>query len=228
MAFKHLLALATAVLLVPPAAVARAVDAGAYTFTVLKDGEPVGRHRFVFDRSGDQIEIREATEIEIKLAMIPIYTFEHRASELWQDGRVIKVDATTNDNGEKLDISVRPDGQGYVRTVNGRVDRFDASKRILAVWNKDTLQHHDFFSVVEDETLKVSFHLIGREKLSLDGQVLDVDHYRMVGDEERDLWFDSAGQVVKVEFKRRGSEITYVRDQLKPLKPDAVCTQQSC
>ncbi len=223
MILKHALSVAAAVLVALLAGSARADETGGYTFTVLKDGAPVGHHRFVFDRDGDRIEIKEATEIEIKFAMIPIYTFEHQARELWQDGRVVRVDATTNDNGEKLDISVRPDGPGYVRTVNGRVDRFDASKRMLAMWNKDTLQHHDFFSVVEDQTLKLSFQLVGKEKLTLDGQVLDVDHYRMVGDEERDLWFDSAGQVAKVEFQRRGSDITYVRDQLTPLTPEAVC-----
>jgi hypothetical protein len=224
MLLKHVLSVVTVALLALAPWPARADTAGGYTFTVFKDGDPVGKHRFVFDRNGARIEIREATEIQVKLAMIPIYTFEHQARELWQDGRVIKVDATTNDNGEKLDISVRPDGQGYVRTVNGRVDRFDASKRMLAVWNKDTLKHHDFFSVVEDQTLKVSFQRIGREKLSLHGQMLDVDHYRMVGDEERDLWFDNAGQIVKVEFQRRGADIVYVRDQLTPLKPEAVCT----
>ncbi len=223
----QVLSLAAVVLVALPTASACADDTGAYTFTVLKDGQPVGHHRFVFDRSGDRIEIREATEIEVKFAMIPIYTFEHQANELWQDGRVVRVDATTNDNGEKLAIRVRSDGQGYVRTVNGRVDRFDASKRILAVWNKDTLKHHDFFSVVEDQTLQVSFELIGQEKLSLHGQSLDVDHYRMVGDEERDLWFDKAGQVVKVEFQRHGADITYLRDQLNPLEPAAVC-KQSC
>jgi Domain of unknown function (DUF6134) len=224
MTLRHAVSVAAVVLLALSASAVRADETGGYTFTVLKDGNPVGRHRFVFDRDGGRVEIREATEIEVKLAMIPIYTFEHQARELWQDGKVVRVDATTNDNGEKLDITVRPDGQGYVRTVNGRVDRFDDSKRVLAVWNKDTLKHHDFFSVVEDQTLKVSFQLIGREQLSLHGQVLDVDHYRMVGDEERDLWFDSAGQIVKVEFQRHGADITYVRDQLTPLKPEAICT----
>jgi hypothetical protein len=228
MVLKLVLSVGAGVLLALAAGLAWADQTGAYTFTVLKDGQPIGRHEFVFDRNGSRIEIREATDIEVKFAMIPIYTFEHRARELWQDGRAVRVDATTNDNGEKLDIRVRPDGQGYVRTVNGRIDRFDASKRILAVWNPETLKHHDFFSVVEDQTLKVSFELIGPEKLSLNGQVLDVDHYRMVGDEERDLWFDRAGQVVKVEFQRHGSDIAYVRDQLAPLQAGAVCAQHSC
>jgi hypothetical protein len=227
MVLKLVLSMGAGVLLALAAGLARADQTGAYTFTVLKDGKPVGRHEFVFDRNGSRIEIREATEIQVKFAMIPIYTFEHQAKELWQDGRAVRIDATTNDNGEKLDIRVRPDGQGYVRTVNGRVDRFDASKRILAVWNPETLKHHDFFSVVEDQTLKVSFSLIGPEKLSLQGQAVDVDHYRMIGDEERDLWFDKDGQIVKVEFQRHGSDIAYVRDQIAPLEADAVWAQRS-
>ncbi len=227
MTLKHLLPMLAAALFALAPALARADDAGAYTFTVLKDGNPVGHHRFVFDREGDRLDIKVATEIEIKLAMIPIYTFEYQAHEQWQDGRVVQVDATTNDNGEKLAITVRPDGPGYVRTVNGRVDRFDESKRMLAVWNKETLKHHDFFSVVEDETLKLSFHLVGPEKLTLDGKEIDVDHYSMIGDEERELWFDRAGQIVKVEFRRMGADIAYVRDQLKPLEPEAVCAK-SC
>ena len=43
----------------------------------------------------------------------------------------------------------------------------------------------------------------------------------MIGDEERELWFDRAGRIVKVEFRRMGADIAYVRDQLKPLEPEA-------
>ncbi len=45
--------------------------------------------------------------------------------------------------------------------------------------------------------------------MKVDGQRMQVDHYRMVGDEERELWFDPEGHVAKVEFERRGSEIEY-------------------
>jgi hypothetical protein len=66
---------AVALLAMPLAALAD--DAGEYTFTVLKDGAPVGRHRVEFDRAGDRTEIREESEIEVRLAMIPVYSFEH-------------------------------------------------------------------------------------------------------------------------------------------------------
>jgi hypothetical protein len=208
----HLCLAAAAALVAMPAALAD--DAGEYTFTVLRDGDPVGHHRFAFACEGDRIEIQEKTEIEVRLAMIPIYSFEHEARQLWQNGQVLRVDATTNDNGEQFDITVRPNGHGYIRTVNGRVDRFDASTAMLAFWNKDTLKHHAFFSAVEDKTLDASFQFVGQERITLGGQQLDVEHYRMVGDEERDLWFDSANRIVKVAFRRHGAQLEYVRDQV--------------
>ena len=198
-------------------------DAGEYTFTVLRDGDPVGQHRIAFDREGDRIEIREATEIEVSFAMIPVYSFEHRGHQVWKSGRVVRIDATTNDNGEELDIAVQASGDGYIRTINGRVDKFDGSTAALALWNKDTLKHHTFFSTVEDKTLDVSFQYVGQEKIAIAGEELEVEHYRMVGDEERDLWFDPAGHIAKVRLRRRGSSIEYVRDQITPFKPEATC-----
>ena len=225
MAWRNGWALVVALLVtIAASAVALAGDAGQFTFTVLKDGDPVGHHRFAFEREGDRIGIREATDIDVHFAMIPVYSFEHEGRQVWENDRVLRIDATTNNNGQELDITVRPDGRGgYVRTVNGRIDKFDGSKHVLAFWNKDIISHENFFSVVEDKILKVSFEFVGREKITVAGKQLEVDHYRMVGDEERDLWFDNAGRIAKVTFRRRGSEIAYVRDQLAPLPPESSC-----
>jgi hypothetical protein len=219
------------ILLIAPALIgavastaALAGDAGEYTFTVLKDGAPVGQHRVAFDREGDRIEIREETSIEVRFATIPLYTFEHEGSQVWEKGRAVRVDATTNDNGAKFDITIRADRDGYIRTVNGRVDRFDRATAVLAFWNKDTLEHTRFFSAIEDKTLDASFQFIGQEKFTIAGEQLDVEHYRMIGDEERELWYDAAGHIAKVELRRHGSQIAYVRDQVTPRAPASSCT----
>ena len=208
--------------------VALAGDAGEYTFAILKDGAPVGEHRIVFDRDGGRIDIREATTVEVRLAMIPIYSFEHEAHQIWENGRAARIDATTNDNGKELHITVRPKGHGYVRTVNGRVDKFDDSMTVFALWNADTLKHHDFFSAVEDKTLQAAFEFVGREQITIAGTDLDVEHYRMTGDEERELWYDTDGHIAKMRLRRLGSDIEYVRDQLTPREPASTTCGDTC
>jgi Family of unknown function (DUF6134) len=223
MAPRGVLSLLAAMLMAAACPGASADDAGEYTFTVLRDGQPVGRHRFAFECQGNRIEIEEATTIEVRLAMIPINAFEHRAYQVWENGRAVLIDATTNDNGEKFDIAVRPSGEGYIRTVNGRVDTFDGSTAVLAFWNKDILRHQAFFSVVEDKVLDATFRFVGQEEIALADGRLEADHYRMVGDKERDLWFDRAGRVVKVAFRRHGSQLEYVRDQISTGECEAAC-----
>ena len=84
---------------------------------------------------------------------------------------------------------------GYIRTLTARVDHFDPATEILAPWHKNTFQRDFFLSAVEDKTFEVSFRYLGREKLTAAGEEIDVEHCRMVGDEERDVWFDMAGHV---------------------------------
>lgn len=205
---------------------ALADEAGVYTFTVLRDGDPVGHYRIAFERSGGHAEVRETIKIIVRLLSIPVYRFDYSGRQVWKDDRAVWVDAVTNRDGEKLHITVRADAGGYVRAVNDRIDRFDASVRVLAFWNKDTLNHHKFVSVVEDKTLEVSFPRVGRENITVAGQQLRAEHYRMVGDEERDLWFDPVGRLAKLEFRRHGSDIAYIRDQIDPLTLEAGCVSR--
>jgi hypothetical protein len=215
---------AGAIVLLASFSPAFADSAGEYTFTVLSDGNPIGRHRIAFEYEGDRVEIREKTEIEISFAAIPLYTFEHHAEQLWRDGRAVRIDSTTNDNGEEFEITVRDTDEGYVRTVNGRVDRFDRSATVLALWNKETFKRGAFFSAVEDKTMRASFTYVGKERLTLAGRPVPVQHYRMTGDEEHELWFDAKGHLAKVAFRRYGSTVEYVRDQIEPRPPQSSCT----
>jgi hypothetical protein len=212
---------AAALLATPALTAALAGDVGEYTFTVLRDGDPVGQYCIDFAHEGDRIEIREATEIQVSFLMIPVYSFEYQGHQVWENGRAVRIDAVTNDNGQERDITVQANGDGYLRTINGRIDKFDGSTAVLALWNKDTLNHHRFFSAVEDKTLEVSFQYVGEEPITIAGAELETKHYRMVGDEKRDLWFDKAGHIAKVQLRRHGYNIEYVRDQLTPLTPEA-------
>jgi hypothetical protein len=203
-----------------------ASEVGEYTFTVLRNGDPVGQHWIAMQVDGDRVEISEATDIEVRIASIPVYRFAYRGRQLWEDGRVVRITGRTNDNGKLLKIGVRPAGDGHIRTVNGRVDRFGTSRHVFALWNMDTLKYRSFFSVVDDETFEASFQYVGREKLTIADQILRVDHYRMLGHDQRELWFDMAAHLARLKLRRRGSEIEYIRDQLKPSAPSISCSEE--
>lgn len=198
------------------ASAARAAErAGVFTFNVTRDGEPIGTHRVAFSHDGERTEIDAEMELEVTFAMVPLYYFSNQRREVWQNGRPLMITSSTDDNGERLDITLRRDGGGYLRTVNGRVDKLDGSTRVLALWNQETLEAKPgrFVSVIEDQTLELAFTFVGKETMVIDGREIAVDHYRMTGTEERDIWYDADGQVARVRFERRGDQIEYVRNE---------------
>ena len=198
---------------------AMAGESGAYTFTVLRDGEPIGSHWAAFWKDGDRIEIAATSKLKVTFALIPLFEFEHERREIWEKGRPRLIRANTVIDGEEFDITVRRHGRGLIREVNGRVEKLDDAITILALWNKETVTNgrHSFVSVVEDKKLDLTFTFVGKETLTVDGKQIETEHYRMTGDEERDIWYDSQGAVVKVEFERRGSRIEYVRNEAELL-----------
>ncbi|HSA79906.1 MAG TPA: DUF6134 family protein [Geminicoccaceae bacterium] len=212
---RRWVAAAAAAVLAASASGAWADDAGVFTFTVSRDGKPIGEHRVAFRHQGDRIEIETDMELKVSFAMVPVFRFTHRSHEIWEEGKPVLINATTDDDGRKYDITVHPNGHGLVRTVNERVDKLDGATKVLALWNRDTVTSPpgNFVSIVEDKTLDVAFRYLGKESMTLDGRLLDVDHYQMVGEEERDIWYDADGRVARVTFMRDGSQIEYRRNE---------------
>jgi Family of unknown function (DUF6134) len=188
---------------------------GVFTFTVTRDGDPIGTHRVAFSHDGERTEFDTEMELKVTFAMVPLYHFTNQRREVWQDGRPLMINSKTDDNGDKLDITLKPDGAGYVRTVNGRVDKLDGSTKVLAMWDQEELEAEPglFVSVIEDELLKLAFNFVGKETMTIEGRQIEADHYRMTGTEERDIWYDQAGQVARVRFERRGDQIEYIRNE---------------
>ena len=63
--------------------------------------------------------------------------------------------------------------------------------------------------------MNVSFQFGGKQKIQMFGRELEVDYYKMTGDEEREVWYDQAGHVVRVKLRRFGSDIEYTLNPSK-------------
>jgi len=192
---------------------ALADDGGVYTFNVLLNGQPVGHHRIAYFRHNGRTEIEAVSEVEVRLAFIPVFRFDHRCREVWENGRPVYIAATTDNDGDRYDITVRKSGDGVVRIVNDRTERFDGPIRALTLWDRDIVHYDTFVSLIDDKVVHASFEYQGLQPLSLGGERIEADHYRMTGDANRDVWFDQAGHVAKVKFWEGGSKIEIVRNE---------------
>ncbi|MCP4329565.1 MAG: hypothetical protein GY791_14150 [Alphaproteobacteria bacterium] len=180
-------------------------------YRVLRDGDQIGSHIFTISQDQDQTRVNVKTDIEVRIAFITAFRFEHERDEVWRNGSLVSIESTTNDDGDEYTIKGWATDDGFLRNVNGRTDSFDNGTGLVSFWDRDLiLANNSYFSGVVDETYDVSISSPSVETLWIDERSYDAEHYRMSGDLDYDLWYDSEGSPLKISFEKRGSKIDWI------------------
>ena len=191
-----------------------------YSYTVLRDGEPIGTHQVSVSPDGPDLMVEARTDLEVTFGPLTLYSMEHLRHELWRDGELEQMTAHTNKNGAVYDIAITREPQGYTRVVNGRTDRFEPSIRLLALWHDDLFKYNAFLSPMEDKTYQISVDFIGADKIDLLDRSVEAFFYRMSGDTNRELWYDADGHIMKVRLLDHSSAIEYVLNGINGANPE--------
>jgi hypothetical protein len=207
---RRSLAAALIALLAPGFALA---DSKTVTYTILKEGDPIGKESYVIDRDGDRTTVALTVDSAVHILFLD-FKYHHTRTESWNGTTLEKLSADTDDDGSKYHVEISADaGGGYKVTTDGKAVTVSAEAFPLAQWNKAIVGHPVLIPVESDDSpYKVAFKDSGPDSLTIGGQKVDTEHYVLSGDVDRDLWYDSDGVLAKVTFRRRGFGIAIVRD----------------
>ncbi len=109
---------AGAALLSPPALAARPEI---LAFDVLREGSPFGTHVFTIAREGERRRVDVAIDFQVRFGFVTLFRYVHRGGEIWEGDRLLQLDSTTDDDGRRFRVSVRPVDGGLA--VEGKYAR---------------------------------------------------------------------------------------------------------
>lgn len=183
----------------------------ALSFTVLRNGEPVGTHVVRFQNQADGLDVAVDTNVVVKMAMIPVYRFEHHGHELWQQDKLVSLVSTTNDDGDHHSLKVAAGSAALEVNGDGKASRMPAAAVPASLWNRATVAQATLLNTLDGHAMSVHITDLGDDTVTVHGQPRKAHHYSMAGDLARDLWYDGAGTLVQVRFKAKDdSDIQYV------------------
>ena len=188
---------------------------GSSNFEVVRNGKVLGHHRFKFITNQRRLEVGVSAEVEYSLFSIPLYTHSHVATEVWQDGRLISMKATTNDDGERLALSVQVSDDGLIIASPQGREKVPGTTLPASFWNAAMLNSETLFSTLRGGILPIEVEYIGDKVINVKGEPRPTKHYRMTGGVKRDLWFDSADNMSLVYLKFRAKDGSIVEYQLR-------------
>lgn len=194
-----------------------AVDAAAsepqapLAFTVLRDGDKVGSNIIRFQPQPGGVNVTIDTQILVKIAMIPVYRFEHHGEETWRDGRLQSLTSNTNDDGKRHALQVAA-GQDQLQIDGDGQHKLMPNDAVPAsLWNSTLVTQSSLLNTLDGSAMAVKIADLDQDKVSVHGQEQLAHHYAVTGDLKREVWYDASGSLVQVRFKAEDdSKIEYV------------------
>jgi hypothetical protein len=140
-----LLALAPAA----PAAADGVPPDGRLEFAAFRHGSDIGRGAYRFSGDSAHREVAIAVDIQVKIAFITVYRFTHRAHEVWEGARLVRMEAETNDNGTAHSVRVARDGDRLAVTADGRTSHASQDAKPLSFWHRGIMTAPDIIDPVD-------------------------------------------------------------------------------
>lgn len=174
------------------------------SFRIVRKGSVIGSHHLEFTPSEDALTVRIAVEILVKFGPITLYRYNHRNVEHWEAGKLISMEAETNDDGSKNAVRLRRrSDEILVESANG-VSYVAPHNAIAAThWNMTELQ----VPMVNPQNGQLLQPTV--TKAASDGPG---GHFVLSGDVDLELWYDKDQTWSSLAFKADdGTIISYER-----------------
>jgi hypothetical protein len=200
--------LAGIALLAPAGAEARADESEVRDFTVLVDGKRAGDAHMNLSRQEDgTTTVNWDTDITVTVFFFT-YRYTYRGQEVWKDGRLQSLESSCNDDGKRFVVSAAAEGKDLRVRVNSQERLTRGDVWLTSYWEQpDAKVVNQVVPLLDADTgrdLDARVQFLGTEQRGVAGQTLSINHYRLTGKVQTDLWYDPSGRLVREEWIEQG------------------------
>ena len=185
-----------------------------WKFRVLLDDTPIGYHQVRINRENNRKTVHTQASFDVRLLFIPVYSYSHETRESWEDGCLVNISSTTDDNGDNYFISsTDSNNELEIETRDGKRS-IDGCVRTFAYWDLDLLKSGRLLNTQTGEYQAVSVKDLGTDKLNLDDRELQARHFRLAVEEMTiDLWYTMDMRWLALEsITESGAVLRYLPD----------------
>lgn len=164
------------------------------SFRILRNGTPIGEHRYRFSLADGTLTVTSDASATVSVLGLPVYRFTQRVQEAWRDGRLLSLEAATDDNGVRTNVSAQATAQGLV--VDGPRGRAIATPSAIPTtyWNVGTVRGAQLIDTRDGEVMSRPVTPLAWERIPVAGEAaVAAQHFRIDGRMPCHIWYDAHG-----------------------------------
>ncbi len=179
-------------------------------YGIYRKNKRIGDHTLSFSTEGDKTTVEVESRIKVTVLKVPVYRFDYRSIETWQNGVLQEVSASVNDNGDKHRVTAKRNADIMMLTDSEGKQSQSTLNYTSNHWNINVLKEDVLFNTLTGRANKVELQALGLTTLTIDQQSIEANHFRYAGDLDTDVWYDTSNRWVMLRFKGEdGSTIEY-------------------
>ena len=189
-------------------------------FLILRNGKPVGSHVVQFQDKDRSVHVSAESKITVRFLGLPVYEFHYFSEATWLGGRLLKLEATTDDNGVNRlvkfasnEISAWLSGPHGTQQVPADIIPTDH-------WHFPVINASQVLNTLTGNINAVTIHNLGWENVQVAGRTVRAQRYAYTGELQTDVWYDADGRWVRMKFSGSdGSVIEYSGEGWSAMRP---------
>jgi len=183
-------------------------------FDIYRNNKHIGKHIFSFEKSDSQLSVKSEIKFEIKKLGIVFYKYHVKGTEVYEDGKLIKFNSKTNQNGKEKYVNLKTVNDELV--IDGSSYKGNAPKEFLlgTWWNHSIVEAPAQISAVSGRIIKQKVTFLGEESMEIGDKKFKTLHFNFSSTDKKlnkdkklntDVWYDAETlNWVKASFKKKG------------------------
>jgi hypothetical protein len=177
-------------------------------FQVNVDGRPAGSYTMTITQHPDGT-ITQTGQANVRIrVLIKTFIYTYNGTETWSDGRLMKFESMTNDDGKHYQLRGVASARGLDFSVNGRAALASEKVWPMSFWKLPAPEHRngpvELLEIDNGKVHKCQMRLVGTTRITVDGQPLETRQFQIRGGTMADLWFDQSDRLVRHETVNDG------------------------
>lgn len=190
-------------------------DLNRIEFNIYRNNTHIGKHTFSFKKLNNKLAIESEINFEIKKFGIVLYKYHVKGTEIYENGKLIKFNSKTNQNGKEKYVNLKLGNEEYI--INGSSYKGSASLDYLlgTWWNHEIVKAPAQISAVSGRIIKQKVTFVGTETIKLNNKNYETLHFNFSSSDKKldkdkklntDVWYDEkTSNWVKASFKKKGN-----------------------
>lgn len=182
-------------------------------FQVYLGDKPIGEHSFRVFETGDLRRVHSSAAFDVDFLFVNAYRYRHDSREIFRDGCLQEIRATTDDNGKRYRVEGEATGKQF------RIDRGDGEEQAegclmtFAYWDPDFVNQKRLLNAQTGKLEPVRVRAQGSDRVKVGSREVPATRYALSADEVSiDLWYnDDLGWVGLASDTGKGGRLSYRR-----------------